>query len=71
MRGVVKFFSVDKQFGFILPEDGGGDVFVRLTALQQAGLRNLVEGQEIEFDTVTNKEGKSKAINLSIELERN
>ena len=58
VRGTTKWFSLDKQFGFILPDDGGPDVFVHLTALQAAGLRDLHEGQEIEFDTVRSREGK-------------
>ena len=70
MRGTVKWFSLEKQYGFLLPDDDGPDIFVHLADVQRAGLRELREGQEIEFDVIPNK-GKQKAVNLSIELERN
>jgi CspA family cold shock protein len=69
VRGTVKWFSLDKQFGFLLPDDGGPDVFVHISDVTKAGLRELREGQEIEFDTIPNK-GRVKAVNVSIELER-
>jgi cold shock protein len=42
--GTVKFFNEQKGFGFIKPDDGGNDIFVHITALQQSGLQNLPEG---------------------------
>ena len=44
--GVVKFFNADKGYGFIKPDDGGGDIFVHASAVEQAGLRALSEGQK-------------------------
>jgi CspA family cold shock protein len=61
--GTVKFFNTTKGFGFIAPEDGGKDVFVHATAVEQAGLRSLTEGQRVEFDIVPDARG-SKATNL-------
>jgi cold shock protein len=49
--GVVKFYNDQKGFGFIKPDDGGKDVFVHATALERAGMRGLVEGQKVAFDT--------------------
>ena len=50
-KGTVKFYNDQKGFGFIQPDDGGKDVFVHATALERAGLRGLVEGQKVSFDT--------------------
>ncbi len=61
--GTVKFFNSSKGFGFISPEDGGKDVFVHATAVEQAGLRSLNEGQKISFDSQPDARG-SKAVNL-------
>ena len=49
--GTVKWFNGQKGFGFIQPDDGGKDVFVHATALERAGMRGLVQGQKVTFDT--------------------
>jgi cold shock protein len=49
--GTVKFYSDQKGFGFIQPDDGGKDVFIHATALERAGMRGLAEGQKVSFDT--------------------
>ena len=49
--GTVKFYNVNKGFGFIAPDDGGKDVFVHATALERAGLQGLSDGQKVTFDT--------------------
>ena len=49
--GTVKFYNDQKGFGFIQPDNGGKDVFVHATALERGGLRGLVEGQKVAFDT--------------------
>jgi CspA family cold shock protein len=51
INGTVKFYNGQKGFGFIQPDDGGKDVFVHATALERAGIRSLVEGQKVSFDT--------------------
>lgn len=63
--GTVKWFNPAKRFGFIKPDDGSSDVFVHITALEQAGLRGLDEGQRIEYDLAENK-GKMSAVNLKL-----
>ena len=61
--GTVKFFNVQKGFGFIQPSDGGKDVFVHISAVEKAGMRTLVEGQKVSYDVVTER-GKQAAGNL-------
>ena len=61
--GTVKFFNTTKGFGFISPEGGGKDVFVHATAVEQAGMRTLQEGQKVSFDVVPDARG-AKAANL-------
>lgn len=61
--GTVKFFNHQRGFGFIEPTDGTQDVFVHISAVQRAGLGELVEGQKISFDVVQER-GKSAADNL-------
>ena len=61
--GTVKWFNAQKGFGFIQPEGGGKDVFVHITAVQAAGLRDLAEGQKVTYDVVSER-GKEAAANL-------
>ena len=61
--GTVKFFNTAKGFGFIAPEGGGKDVFVHATAVEQAGMRSLSEGQKVSFDIQPDARG-AKATNL-------
>jgi CspA family cold shock protein len=61
--GTVKFFNVNKGFGFIQPEGGAKDVFVHISAVQNAGMTTLAEGQRVSFDVITER-GKLAASNL-------
>jgi CspA family cold shock protein len=61
--GTVKFFDATKGFGFIQPESGEKDVFVHVSAVQNAGMDTLSEGQRVSFDVVTER-GKLAASNL-------
>jgi cold shock protein len=61
--GTVKWFNTTKGYGFIQPADGGKDVFVHISAVQAAGLRDLQEGQTISYELV-NQKGKESAGNL-------
>ena len=61
--GTVKWFNVQKGFGFIQPDDGGKDVFVHITAVQAAGLNGLNDGQKVSYEVVTER-GKQAASNL-------
>ena len=63
--GTVKWFNAAKGFGFIQPTDGGPDVFVHISAVERAGMRDLNEGQKISYDVVADRRtGKSSADNL-------
>ncbi len=61
--GTVKWFNAQKGFGFIQPDDGGKDVFVHATALERAGMRGLVEGQKVAFDTAEDRRSGKIAVN--------
>jgi CspA family cold shock protein len=63
--GTVKFYNDQKGFGFIQPDDGGKDVFVHATALERAGMRGLVQGQKVVFDTQEDhRTGKTAVANI-------
>ncbi len=64
--GTVKWFNPTKGFGFIVPEDGSGDAFVHISAVEQAGLSSLNEGQKVEYELQPGSNGKLAATNLSI-----
>ena len=63
--GTVKWFNATKGYGFIMPQDGGKDVFVHITAVQAAGLRGLNEGQRVTYE-VNVERGKEAATNLQL-----
>jgi len=63
--GTVKWFNPQKGFGFILPEGGGKDVFVHISAVERAGLLTLNEGQRLEYELVSDR-GKTAAGNLKV-----
>jgi CspA family cold shock protein len=67
-KGVVKFFNPQKGFGFIVRDDGGEDVFVHISAVEQAGLTDLADGQPLEF-TLVDRGGRISATDLKIEGE--
>ncbi len=67
-KGTVKFFNPQKGFGFIVRDDGGEDVFVHISAVEQAGLTDLADGQPLEF-TLVDRGGRISATNLKIEGE--
>lgn len=65
--GTVKWFNPTKGFGFIQPDGGGPDVFVHISAVERAGLRDLPDGQKVSFDVVVDtRRGKSSAENLQL-----
>ncbi|MFC7536314.1 cold-shock protein [Sphingomonas sp. GCM10030256] len=67
-KGVVKFFNPQKGFGFVVRDDGGEDAFVHISAVEQAGLTDLADGQPLEF-TLVDRGGRISATNLKIEGE--
>ena len=62
--GTVKFFNNDKGYGFISDEDGSGDAFVHITAVQNAGMATLEKDQRISYELETGRNGKTSAVNL-------
>ncbi len=64
--GTVKFFDPNRGFGFIGPEDGSKDVFVHISAVEEAGLSILTEGQKVEYEVVSKPDGKTAAGNLKL-----
>ena len=55
--GVVKWFSAEKGYGFITPDDGGRDLFVHYSEIQGSGYRNLEEGQRVAFESQEGPKG--------------
>jgi CspA family cold shock protein len=65
--GTVKWFNLQKGFGFIAPDDGGKDAFVHISAVERSGLSDLREGQKLTYDIVSDpKNGKLSADNLKV-----
>lgn len=66
-KGTVKWFNATKGYGFITPENGGQDVFVHISAVERAGLRELRDGQVVSYELIADrKTGKSSAGNLVV-----
>jgi CspA family cold shock protein len=59
--GVVKWFSAEKGFGFVTPDDGSADVFVHFSAIQGDGYKSIDEGQKVEFDVTAGQKGPQAA----------
>jgi CspA family cold shock protein len=65
--GVMKFFNSDRGYGFVASDGGGPDVFLHVSALEQAGIQNLPEGARISFDVVMDqRKGKTNAQNVKL-----
>ncbi len=64
--GTVKWFNPAKGYGFIGPDDGSVDVFVHISAVEEAGLNILTEGQKVEYEVVSKPNGKTAAGNLKL-----
>jgi CspA family cold shock protein len=66
-QGTVKWYNTEKGYGFIVPEDGGGDIFVHVSAVEKAGLKKLDENQKVGFDRETNpRNSKTSAVNINL-----
>lgn len=64
-NGTVKWFNATKGYGFIVPEEGANDVFVHISAVEQAGLTKLDDGQKVSYDLEENR-GRTSAVNLEL-----
>ncbi|MFC0339839.1 cold-shock protein [Paracoccus niistensis] len=62
--GTVKWFNIDKGYGFIAPENGGTDAFVHISAVERAGLQSLKDGQKLSYEMETGRNGKTSAVDL-------
>lgn len=65
-NGTVKWFNATKGFGFIAPQGGSKDVFVHVSALERAGIRQLNDGQAVTFDLERDRNGRESATNLAL-----
>jgi CspA family cold shock protein len=65
--GTVKWFNGQKGFGFIVPDDGGKDVFVHISAVERSGFKTLNEGQRVSYELETNR-GKTAGCKYSERL---
>ena len=63
-QGTVKWFNAQKGFGFIQPEDGGKDIFVHISAVEQSGLTGLADNEAVEFDLIEGRDGRQMAGNI-------
>jgi CspA family cold shock protein len=64
-NGTVKWFNATKGYGFIQPDQGGGDIFVHISAVERAGLKSLNDGQKVAYEVVENR-GKASAEDLRV-----
>ena len=64
--GSVKWFNQAKRFGFIVPDEGDKDVFVHMSAVEQAGLQTLEPDQRVSFDIEEGQHGRTSAVNLKL-----
>lgn len=64
--GIVKWFNYKKRYGFIEPENGEGDIFVHISALREANINRLDEGQKIEYELEKGHNGKDCAVQLKL-----
>ena len=65
ITGTVKFFNSQKGYGFITPDSGGGDAFVHISAVEAAGMGDLRDGDRLNYELETGRNGKEAAVNLS------
>ena len=64
-NGTVKWFNTTKGYGFIAPDDGGKDVFVHISVLEQSGLTGLADNQKISFELQEGRDGRQMASELT------
>jgi CspA family cold shock protein len=62
--GTVKWFNTTKGYGFIAPEEGGKDVFVHISQVEQSGMTGLADNQKVEYELQDGRDGRPMAVNL-------
>ncbi|QFT92557.1 Cold shock protein CspA [Roseovarius sp. THAF9] len=62
--GTVKWFNTTKGYGFIAPEEGGKDVFVHISQVEQSGMTGLADDQKVEYELQDGRDGRPMAVNL-------
>lgn len=65
-NGNVKWFNMNKGFGFIAPASGGKDIFVHISAVERAGIRQLDDGQAVTFEIESGRDGRESARDLAL-----
>ena len=65
-NGTVKWFNTTKGFGFIAPDDGGNDVFIHISAVEQSGLTGLADNQKVGFELSGGRDGRQMAGDLTL-----
>ncbi|MDE2105323.1 MAG: cold-shock protein [Patescibacteria group bacterium] len=66
MIGTVKFFNEKKGWGFISPANGGKDVFVHVSAVEDSGMKSLNEGQKVFYELAHDRNGRDNAVNIEV-----
>ncbi len=66
-NGSVKWFNTTKGFGFIAPDDGGADIFVHISAVEQSGMTGLADDQRVTFELIDGRDGRQMAGNIAKE----
>ena len=64
-NGTVKWFNATKGYGFIAPDEGGADIFVHISAVEQSGLTGLADDQKVTCDLIEGRDGRQMAGNLA------
>ncbi|MGK7653502.1 MULTISPECIES: cold-shock protein [unclassified Roseovarius] len=62
--GTVKWFNTTKGYGFIAPEEGGKDVFVHISQVEQSGMTGLADNQKVEYELQDGRDGRPMAVNI-------
>lgn len=65
-QGKIKFFNSEKSYGFIIPDEGGREVFLHMTEVEKSGYKGINIGTKVTYEVESNKKGKTQATNIQI-----
>ena len=65
-NGTVKWFNATKGYGFIQPDNGGKDIYLHVSALERAGLREIADGQKVTYELESGRDGRTSAGSISL-----